>query len=81
MATAKISLTLDESLLAEARELVGPRGLSSYLNQALRLQLQHHRLRGLLDELEKEHGPIDPGVMEEVRQTWPDPERPGHHGS
>ncbi len=71
MATEKISLTLDETLLSAARELVGPRGLSRYLNQALRHQLQRDRLAGLLDELEREVGPIDPSVMEEVRRAWP----------
>lgn len=43
MRTRKVSLTLDEDLLAEAREMVGPRGLSSYVNRALRRQLQHDR--------------------------------------
>ncbi len=71
MRTEKVSLTLDEELLAEAREAVGSRGLSSYVNRALRQQLQHDRLAGLLAELEQEHGPIEPGVMEDVRRTWP----------
>lgn len=73
MATAKISLTLDESLLAAARELVGRRELSRYVNQALRFQLQRDRLAGLLEELEKEAGPIEPRDMEEVRRLWPAP--------
>jgi len=71
MRTEKVSLTLDEELLAEAREAVGSRGLSSYVNRALRHQLQHDRLAGLLAELEQEHGSIEPGVMEEVRRAWP----------
>ena len=73
MATAKISLTLDENLLEAARGKVGRRGLSSYINNALRRQLQHDRLRILLDDLEREHGPIDPQTMDEVREIWPDP--------
>lgn len=74
MSTEKVSLTLDEELLAEAREAVGSRGLSRYVNRALRHQLQHDRLGVLLDELAREHGPIDPQVMEEVRRRWPAPE-------
>ena len=74
MRTEKVSLTLDERLLAEAREVVGSRKLSSYVNHALRLQLQHDRLAGLLGELEREKGPIDPRVMEEVRRAWPSEE-------
>lgn len=39
-------------------------------------QLQHDRLACLLEELEQEHGPIDPQVIEEVRQAWPLPDQP-----
>jgi len=73
MRTEKVSLTLEEELLAEARAAVGARGLSSYVNNALRHQLQHDRLTRLLAELEQEHGPIEPQVLEEVRQEWPAP--------
>jgi Arc/MetJ family transcription regulator len=73
MRTEKVSLTLEEELLAEAREVVGARGLSSYVNRALRHQLQHDRLAGLLAELEREHGPIESKVIEEVRRAWPAP--------
>ena len=74
MRAEKVSLILDEDLLSEARDVVGARGLSSYVNRALRHQLQHDRLAGLLAELEQENGPVDPGVMEEVRRAWPAPE-------
>jgi Arc/MetJ family transcription regulator len=71
MRTERVSLTLEKELLAEAREAVGARGLSSYVNRALRHQLQHDRLAGLLAELEQEKGPIEPSVTEEVRRAWP----------
>lgn len=73
MRTEKVSLTLEEELLAEAREVVGARRLSSYVNRALRNQLQHDRLVNLLAEFDQESGPIEPQVMEEVRQAWPGP--------
>ena len=73
MRTEKVSLTLEEELLAEARAAVGARGLSSYVNRALRQQLQYDRLAVLLAELEEEKGPIAPQVIEEVRQAWPAP--------
>lgn len=80
MRAEKVSLTLDEALLAEAREVVGSRKLSSYVNHALRLQLQHDRLAGLLAELEQEKGPVERGIMEEVRRAWPSPEEhPNRH--
>ncbi len=75
MHTEKVSLTLEEELLTEARAAVGSRGLSSYVNRALRQQLQHDRLAALLAELEQENGPIEPQVVEEVRQEWPAPGR------
>lgn len=71
MATEKVSLTLEEELVAEAREAVGARGLSGYINRALRHQLQRDRLSGFLAELEQESGPIESQVMEEVRRAWP----------
>lgn len=73
MATEKISLTLEESLLAQARERVGRRGLSRYVNRALQHQLQHDRLTNLLVEFDQVAGRVDPNVMEEVRRVWPDP--------
>jgi len=74
MPTAKISLTLEEDLIAQARTLAGSRGLSSYVNRALGRQLQHDRLAALLEELEREAGPIDAQVLEEVQRAWPAPD-------
>jgi hypothetical protein len=76
MATEKVSLTLDRSALREARELVGRRGLSSYVDAALRLKLQHDRLRSLLSALETVHRPISPRVRSEVRREWPASAKP-----
>ena len=76
MASAKTSLTLDRALLGAARALVGERGLSQYVNRALRHQLQRDRLTALLDELEEEAGPIEGSVAEEVRSSWPPPAEP-----
>jgi len=42
-------------------------------NRAPRQKLQRDRLASLLEELEQKHGPIEPQVMEEVRQAWPAP--------
>lgn len=73
MATEKVSLTLEEELVTQARAAVGSRGLSRYVNRALRHQLQSDRLGELLDELERRHGPIDPEAIEEARRAWPGP--------
>ena len=33
-------------------------------------QNQHDRLSGLLADFERDHGPIDPQMMEKVRREW-----------
>lgn len=68
-----MSLSIDEDLLAEARARVGRRELSSYVNEALRCQLQRDRLTELLAEMEAESGPIPDDVMEEARRLWRGP--------
>ena len=58
MAVSKVSLSIEEDVLAEARERAGRRELSAYVNDALFRQLQHDRLSELLAEMETESGPI-----------------------
>jgi hypothetical protein len=73
MAVSKVSLSIEEDVLAEARERAGRRELSSYVTDALRRQLQHDRLGELLAEMEVESGPIPEHLMEEARQLWRGP--------
>ena len=73
MATEKVSISLNEDVLAAARHRAGPRGLSQYVNDALRYQLQRDRLADLLEEFERSSGPVESRVMEEVRGAWPAP--------
>lgn len=70
MTVSKVSLSIDEDVLAEARERAGRRELSSYVNEALRRQLQHDRIADLLAEMEGEAGPIPAQLMEEARELW-----------
>lgn len=76
MAASKVSLSIDEGVLAEARERAGRRALSSYVNEALRRQLQHDRLADLLAEMEREAGPVPAALMEEARDLWRGVEQP-----
>jgi Arc/MetJ-type ribon-helix-helix transcriptional regulator len=66
MAMKKVSVTLDEKLVAEIKTQVGERGFSNYLNAALRLHRQHERLRLLERELTEELGPIPDEVQREI---------------
>jgi Arc/MetJ family transcription regulator len=70
MAASKVSLSIDEEVLAEARDRAGRRELSSYVTDALRRQLQHDRLGELLAELDATEGPVPDELMEEARQLW-----------
>ena len=56
MATQKVSVTLESEAIERARSAAGPRGLSSYLDAALKEKLERDERRdallALLDELE-----------------------------
>jgi hypothetical protein len=70
MPVSKVSLSLDEDVLLEARSRVGRRELSAYVNEALARQLQHDRIGELLEAWEAESGPIPEALMEEARNVW-----------
>ena len=72
MKYAKISVTLHPEVAAELREVAGRQGISSFVNDAVRQQLQARRLRCMLDEMEQEFGPIPDEVRQEVNALeWP----------
>jgi hypothetical protein len=73
MSHVKVSVTLEPEVVEELRQVAGARGLSSFVNRAVRQQLQAVRLRRLLDEMASEAGPV-PAVIQRRVQTadWPD---------
>lgn len=77
MAVEKVSLSLDSALLAKARSMAGRRGLSALVSDALRIKLQHERLRALLREMDAEFGPLPAEEVRRARSTWPDPPAEG----
>lgn len=81
MAVSKVSLSIEEDVLDEARSRAGHRELSAYVNEALSRQLQHDRLGELLAEMETESGPIPPELLEEARALWRGPAEPKHRRS
>ncbi|WP_007509845.1 MULTISPECIES: hypothetical protein [Pseudofrankia] len=70
MPVTKVSLTLDSDLVQEARERVGPRELSAYINAALRQRLQHDRLAEFLAASDEEAGPVPEEDIEEARRWF-----------
>lgn len=66
--TDKFSATVDAALLAQVRAHAGPRGLSAFVAEALRHELDRVRLRGFLDELAAQLGPPDEDMVAEAVQ-------------
>lgn len=81
MAVAKVSLSIDKEVLGEARERAGRRELSSYVNDALRRQLQRDRVLALLGEMDEESGPVPDHIMDEARAPWQSSTRNRHPGT
>lgn len=72
MTTTKVSTTLTEELVAEAKTRVGERGFSRYLDAALARQLQFDRLADLERDLTREFGPIPADVQRRMDDMeWP----------
>ena len=73
MSYTKLSVTLQSKVADELRRVAGRRGVSAFVNEAVRQRLQAARLRKLLDEMEAEEGPIPEDVRREVYSLdWPD---------
>ncbi|HET9268117.1 MAG TPA: hypothetical protein VFO31_08130 [Vicinamibacterales bacterium] len=72
MAVEKVSLSLDADLVAKARQVAGHRGLSALVNDAIRIKLQHERLRALLADMGAEYGPVPASELARARAQWPD---------
>lgn len=70
MAVEKVSLSLDADLIATARRVAGRRGLSALVNDALRIKLQHERLRALLTDMDAEFGPVPARQVARARTEW-----------
>jgi hypothetical protein len=62
----RITATFDDETLAKIRHVAGPRGVSSFLNQAARERLARLELRGMLDELDAKHGAAPTEVRAEI---------------
>ena len=75
VAAKKISISVDAELLEQARKVAGSRGLSALVNDALRVRLQHERLRRLLDDLDAEFGSIPEEERKRAQAAWPSPKK------
>ncbi len=81
MPTERISVTIDETVVERVREIAGPRGVSAFVDRALRHELARSELRLLLDELEVELGPADEQMVAEAEAVITELERKVRNGS
>jgi hypothetical protein len=62
----RITATFDEQTINAIRRVVGPRGVSGFLQTAARERLAKLRVLGLLDKLNAEHGAPSDAVRAEI---------------
>ncbi|MGI8596293.1 MAG: hypothetical protein ACR2LY_03295 [Thermoleophilaceae bacterium] len=76
MATAKRSISFDPELLARLEQAAEAEpydgNLSGLVNEALDRYLKAQRGRELLDDLDRELGPVPDAVRKRVDREWPD---------
>ena len=67
----KVSVTIDDEILAEARGLAPGGNLSALVNDALSERVRRERLRSLLAEETAAEGPIPAALADHVTRQWP----------
>lgn len=67
----KVSVTIDDEVLAEARGLAPGGNLSALVNDALSERVRHERLRALLAEDTAAAGAIPTPLIDHVATQWP----------
>jgi hypothetical protein len=69
----RITITLEDKVADELKRVAGPRGISAFVNDAVKRRLQAVRLQKMLDEMDEEFGPVPEQVQKEVDALmWPD---------
>jgi hypothetical protein len=68
-----MSVTLESKVAAELRAVAGRRGVSAFVNDAVRQRLQAVRVQEMLDRMDAEAGPIPADIQRQVDGLdWPD---------
>lgn len=71
MAATRVTITIDESTLAELKERVGPGEVSAFVVEALRHKLRIDPIMELMRQLDDMYGPLTPEQIKEG-ETWYD---------
>lgn len=67
--TEKVSITLERELLEEARRYASE-NLSGWIGEAVRERIFLERGREWIRERERERGPLDSELLEDIRRRW-----------
>lgn len=70
VAAQRITITVDEEVLAELKSRVGPGGVSAYVVDALRARLQKDPIMELLEILDEIAGPLTDDEIAEGERWW-----------
>ena len=70
----KVSVTMPEQVLEEARLRAGQGGLSAYVTGAVEAFLAQERLQELIAELNAEYGPVPQDKIAQAAAAWPSSE-------
>lgn len=62
-----VSVSFHASVITSVRERVGPRGVSGYVEAAVRRQIEQDDLRELIEANERIHGPLTAEEIEAAR--------------
>jgi hypothetical protein len=64
----RVPVDLPRRLVDQVAAKAGPRGVSAYIQAAIRAELQHDRLGLYLDELDAQLGPVSPGLIGDIER-------------
>lgn len=70
-ASDAIAVSLPADIVAELRKQAGPGGVSGYIAEAVRHQLERDRLDDFLGWLDDEYGPVPEASMARAEELWP----------
>ena len=66
--TVSVSVSFHSSVISSVRERVGRRGVSPYVEAAVRRQIERDNLAALIRANEDIHGPLTPEEIAQARQ-------------
>jgi hypothetical protein len=75
--TVSVSVSFHSSVIASVRERAGKRGVSGYVEAAVRRQIERDDLEALIRANEEIHGPLTPEEIQAAREEIYGPARRG----